>query len=54
MSTKTIKISSTVWTHSGSGVVVARYKEPLGYYYLYEVKLTKTGKTIITKTAYAE
>ena len=51
MSIKTIKIGSTVWTHSGNGVVVARYKEPLGHYYVYEVQL-ETGKTIVTKTVY--
>ena len=53
MRSKTIKVGSTVWTHSGNGVVVARYKEPLGHYYLYEVQLLDTGKTIVTKNVYA-
>jgi hypothetical protein len=53
MSNKTIKIGSAVWTHSGNGVVVARYKEPLGHYYVYEVQLLETNKTIVTKTVYA-
>ncbi len=52
MSNKTIRVGSAVWTHSGNGVVVARYKEPLGHYYMYEVAL-ESGKTIVTKTVYA-
>jgi hypothetical protein len=53
MSKKAIKIGNTVWTSAGEGVVVARYKEPLGHYYIYEVELTKSGKTIVTKNVYA-
>ncbi len=53
MSKKAIKIGNTVWTTAGEGVVVARYKEPLGHYYIYEVELTESGKTIVTKNVYA-
>jgi hypothetical protein len=36
---KSIKIGDTVETKNGTGIVVARYKEPLGHYYLYEVAI---------------
>ncbi len=52
MSKKTIRVGNTVWTTAGEGVVVARYKEPLGYYYIYEVQL-ENGKIIVTKNVYA-
>jgi len=41
----TIKIGDYVITRLGKqGRVVARYKEPLGHYYLYEVEV---GSTVI-------
>lgn len=41
----TIKIGDFVITRSGKeGQVVARYKEPLGHYWLYEVQI---GLTVI-------
>ena len=51
---KAIKAGDRVITHSGSGVVLARYKEPLGHYYLYQVELFDSGKVIVTKTVYAD
>ena len=40
-----IKIGDRVVTRAGNeGVVVSRYKEPLGHYWLYEVAI---GSTVI-------
>lgn len=45
---KHIKVGDTVITRTGrTGVVVARYREPLGHYFLYEVS-TESG-IIITR-----
>ncbi len=48
-----IKLGDKVWTKSGFGVVVDRYREPLGWYFIYEVQL-EDGTIIITKNAYKD
>ena len=48
--TKTIKTGDKVETQSGKiGVVIARYREPLGHYWLYDVQVTESGKVITTR-----
>jgi len=54
----TIKVGDKVWTKSGFGVVVDRYvvdryREPLGWYFIYEVQL-EDGTIIITKNVYMD
>ena len=52
MKRKAIKIGDTVISGDVRGEVVGRYKEPLGHYYLYEVKDFNTGKVWVVIYAY--
>lgn len=52
MKRKAIKVGDTVISGDIRGEVVEKYKEPCGYYYLYEVKDFVTGKVWIVRYAY--
>jgi hypothetical protein len=52
MKSKTIKVGDTVISGDIRGEVVEKYKEPCGYYYLYEVRDFTTGKVWVVRYAY--
>ena len=52
MRKKTIKVGDMVVSGDIRGEVVSKYKEPLGYFYLYEVKDISTNKIWILRYVY--